>query len=121
MASMNGTAMKSTPGTSVATVTGIQTCWARRSMNSISSRCTSRRMAAGLLGDEPPEVAGLAVEGEHGDEPLDGVDLHERGPLAQRVDLGEPLADPVGRPAGGRGDGARAAARRAGRAPAPSE
>ena len=41
---MNGTARSTAPGTRVATVTGIQTCCARRSICSISSRCTSRRI-----------------------------------------------------------------------------
>ena len=99
---MNGMARKSTPGTSVATVTGIHTCWPRRSIVSISSRCTSRRMPRASSAIEAAEVAGLAVEGEHGDEPVDGVDVGERGPLPQRVDLGEALADAAARPAAGR-------------------
>ena len=72
---MKGTARKSVPGTRVATVTGIQTCWPRRSICSTSSRCTSRRIDARLLGDEPSEVAGLAVEGEHLHEPVERVHL----------------------------------------------
>src|SRR5690606_12578389 len=44
-ASTKGTARKITPGTSAATVTGIHTCWARRSIVSTSCRCRSRRMA----------------------------------------------------------------------------
>ena len=48
---------------------------------------------ARLLGDEPAEVAGLAVEGEHGDQAVERVDVGDGCPLAQRVDLGEPLAD----------------------------
>ena len=80
MASMNGTARKITPGTSVATVTGIQTCWlaALDRLDQLALHVAAD--GAGLLGDEPAEVAGLAVEGEHGDEAVDGVDLRRARP-----------------------------------------
>ena len=118
---MKGTARKITPGTRVATVTGIQTCWARRSIVSISSRWTSRRIAARLLGDEPAEVAGLAVEGEHAHEAVEGVDVDDRGPLAQGLDLGEALADAAGDAPEVPAAGARAPAAPAAVSAAPSE
>ena len=77
---MKGTARSTAPGTRVATVTGIQTCWARRSICSISSRCTSRRIDARLVGDQPAEVAGLAVEREHADEAVERVDVGDGAP-----------------------------------------
>ena len=51
---MNGTARKITPGTRVATVTGIHTCWPRRSIVSISSPLDVAADGAGLLGDSRP-------------------------------------------------------------------
>ena len=86
-ASMNGTARNTTPGTSVATVTGIQTCWPRRSIGLDQLALHVAADAARLLGDEPAEVAGLAVEGEHGHEPVERRRRRRARPLAQRVDL----------------------------------
>src|SRR5579875_4142977 len=42
-AARNGTARRITPGTRVATLTGIHTCWDRRSTSSVVRRCSSRR------------------------------------------------------------------------------
>ena len=47
-----------------------------------------------LVADQPPEVAGLPVQREHADQPAQGVDVGHLGPLAQRLDLGQALADP---------------------------
>ena len=90
---MNGTARKMTPGTRVATVTGIQTCCPRRSMVSISSRWTSRRMARASSADQPAEVARLAVERQDPDQPVEALDVGHRRPLPQGLGLRQALAD----------------------------
>ena len=57
---MNGTARKITPGTRVATVTGIQTCCSRRSIALDELALDVAADGSRLLGDEPAEVARLA-------------------------------------------------------------
>ena len=79
-------------------MTGIHTCCARRSICSIELALHLAADRAGLVGDEPTEVAGLAVEGQHGDQASQGIDVGDGRPLAQRVDLGEPLADASAHP-----------------------
>ena len=92
---MNGTASSTAPGTRVATVTGIQTCCARRSICSISPRWTSRRIARASSATRRPEVARLAVQRQHGHQAGERVDVGDRRPLPERLHLGEPLADPA--------------------------
>src|SRR5947209_19043453 len=53
---------------------------------------------ASLGRDEPPEVAGLPIEGQHGDEAVEGLDVGQDGPLAQGLDLRQALADAPAHP-----------------------
>ena len=91
---MNGTAMNRAPGTRAATVTGIHTCSARRSMR---QRLTVHLGTDGpsLVGDEATEVAGVPVEGEDGDQPVGGGDVH-RALLPEGIDFGDALPEATG-------------------------
>src|SRR5204863_693767 len=49
--------------------------------------------AARFLSDQPTEISGLAVQSKERNEPVEGIDAFEGGPLAQRLDLTEALPD----------------------------
>ena len=72
---------------------------------------------ARLVGDQPAQVTGTAVQGQHVHEPAQGVDVGDLGPLAQRLDLGQALADPPAPRARGRARTRRRRGRRGERAP----
>ena len=93
-ASMKGTASRTAPGTRVATVTGTQTCWVCRSICSISSRWTSRRIARASSATSRPRSPASRLSASTPTRRVEGVDLGDRRPLAERLDLGEALADP---------------------------
>ena len=95
IAATKGTARNSTPGTNVAIVTGTHTCCDRRSMVSISSRCTSRRVARDSSVIESPEVARFPVEHEHGNQPSYGGHTAYDDPFLQRGVLAQAVTDPT--------------------------
>ena len=49
----------------------------------------------GLVGQEPAEVGGGPLEGEHGHQPVDGGDVGQVPPLPEGVGLAQALADPA--------------------------
>jgi len=49
---------------------------------------------AGLLGDQPAEVAGVSVQGQDAHQAVDRVDVGQVGPFAERLGVAQSLPDP---------------------------
>ena len=93
IASMNGMARKMTPGTSVATGDRDPDLLPAALDGLDELAVDVAADAAGLLGDEPTEVARLPVQDQDRNESIERIHCVEAAPLAQRLDLAEALAD----------------------------